>query len=764
MRPYLAVFRDSFDEALDSRVLWVVVGLTTLLLVALAPLAVTDELEGPLGPDDIVDVGGLADALVKAGQASDRPSPGLRLWTLASDRARQNWRRLAAADDPASESLRDAVAEFLDGLNGLLARPDLYDEPSWQRVRLGDEAKTLLKRDDLRGDAVRVARRNRLLLEAAYPALVEEAAPPAVRFDYLGLLSDLPAMPVRKESIVNDLLQLFMRFFLGTVGVFTAILLTSTMIPHTFEAGAVDLLLSKPVHRGLLYVTKFLGGCVFITLSATYMIVGLWLLSGWRYGVWNARLLWCVPLFLLLFAVYYAFSALVGLVWRNAIVSVVLTVLFWLACFLLDMTYRVTQAAYVEPRRFVRLVEGGGDLLAVDQFNVVYRWQDETRDWHEIFAGKDRLPNLPGVPGLPLMGPVHDPDGQQFVAAIPGWPGRRRGGFGNSRLERTSAEDQWQAVPGIPLPGMTLALWADVDGSLLALTTGGVFRSRGPYDSEPEQLVFLGIPLPVQGKTGAFEAVGPEMSWTLSAAAAWDPVGGRMAIADRRRVVVLRRGPDGKFVEQARRDLEGDQPKLVGCGGEVVAVAEASGTVRIYRASDLAEQRVAPAADAVPPKAVHVAPDGRRALVIDHDRRLHAIDTATGLRSQPAWAPAGEVSALAFRGADRALVAEWGRQVREIDLTTGRATETRRARSTPLDWIFRWVMRPLHAVLPKPLGEGMLINYVITGKERQAVESDLARLDQAQAKLDWQETLWSSLGFVAALVAAGCVYLSRREF
>ena len=42
MRAYLAVIKDSFREALASRVLWILLVLITLLLLSLAPLGVKD--------------------------------------------------------------------------------------------------------------------------------------------------------------------------------------------------------------------------------------------------------------------------------------------------------------------------------------------------------------------------------------------------------------------------------------------------------------------------------------------------------------------------------------------------------------------------------------------------------------------------------------------------------------------------------------------------------------------------------------------------
>src|SRR5436190_12255234 len=40
MRPYLAIIKDSFREALASRVLWILLSIITLKLVLLAPLTV----------------------------------------------------------------------------------------------------------------------------------------------------------------------------------------------------------------------------------------------------------------------------------------------------------------------------------------------------------------------------------------------------------------------------------------------------------------------------------------------------------------------------------------------------------------------------------------------------------------------------------------------------------------------------------------------------------------------------------------------------
>jgi hypothetical protein len=55
MRPYLGILRDSFHEAFASRVLWILLALTTLFLVAIAPIGISEQAGSFLGDNDIVE-------------------------------------------------------------------------------------------------------------------------------------------------------------------------------------------------------------------------------------------------------------------------------------------------------------------------------------------------------------------------------------------------------------------------------------------------------------------------------------------------------------------------------------------------------------------------------------------------------------------------------------------------------------------------------------------------------------------------------------
>ena len=96
-----------------------------------------------------------------------------------------------------------------------------------------------------------------------------------------------------------------------------ALIITANVIPQTFDPGSLSLLLSKPVSRWKLYIAQFLGGCAFVTLTTGFFFVGIWLFLGMRMGFWNARLLFYIPSFIGIFAIYYSASAIAGLLWRS---------------------------------------------------------------------------------------------------------------------------------------------------------------------------------------------------------------------------------------------------------------------------------------------------------------------------------------------------------------------------------------------------------------------------------------------------------------
>lgn len=78
MRPYLAIIKDSFLEALASRVLWILLILITLGLAGLAPLGFRSEQMTEFRQGDFLNARAVARQMQRE-YKSGAPSPGYRI-------------------------------------------------------------------------------------------------------------------------------------------------------------------------------------------------------------------------------------------------------------------------------------------------------------------------------------------------------------------------------------------------------------------------------------------------------------------------------------------------------------------------------------------------------------------------------------------------------------------------------------------------------------------------------------------------------------
>ena len=117
------------------------------------------------------------------------------------------------------------------------------------------------------------------------------------------------------------------------------VIVTAGFIPNMLRKGAIDLLLTKPMSRPLILLFKYLGGLLFVFLLTAFTVGGAWLAIGVRTGVWAPGLLYCIGAITFYFAILYACSTLVGVLTRNAIVSIVVTIVFWFVVWLIGTVY-----------------------------------------------------------------------------------------------------------------------------------------------------------------------------------------------------------------------------------------------------------------------------------------------------------------------------------------------------------------------------------------------------------------------------------------
>jgi ABC-type transport system involved in multi-copper enzyme maturation permease subunit len=141
----------------------------------------------------------------------------------------------------------------------------------------------------------------------------------------------------------GDAVRFFQLWLAGiladTVGVLLALLWTAAFLPTFLEPHAVTVLLAKPAPRWSLLLGKYLGVVLFVALHATLFVAGTWFGVGVSTGIWDVAYWVAVPLLIVNFAVFYAFSAFLAVCTRSTIVAVFGTLLFWVLCWAVNLTH-----------------------------------------------------------------------------------------------------------------------------------------------------------------------------------------------------------------------------------------------------------------------------------------------------------------------------------------------------------------------------------------------------------------------------------------
>ncbi len=141
----------------------------------------------------------------------------------------------------------------------------------------------------------------------------------------------------------TDAVRFFQLWLAGiladTAGVLLALLWTAAFLPMFLEPHAVTVLLAKPAPRWALLLGKYLGVVLFVALHATLFVFGTWIGVGASTGVWGIAYWAAVPLLIINFAIFYAFSAFLAVCTRSTIVAVFGTLLFWVLCWAVNLTH-----------------------------------------------------------------------------------------------------------------------------------------------------------------------------------------------------------------------------------------------------------------------------------------------------------------------------------------------------------------------------------------------------------------------------------------
>lgn len=765
MRPYLAIIADSFHAAFASRVLWFLLAAIMLFLIALAPIGYHEVFTVEFTASDIHSPDRLTGLLASA-LTEDRPSAARRVAMALPEDLRSDILTAAKQDEQGPMRHR-----YADEFNALLASDAWHDRELWRKTpRLG-ELRELDERTDDQIDQRLRMRRARLRLEAALPGAFRPRPERSLMITYAGVETP-EALPIRRQQFADMLNQFvfpsILYYLLGVGAVFVGVLVTAPIIPEMLQPGSLHLLLSKPVSRPALYLSKFVGGCAFVLLCVSLLVCGLWLIAGLRLEIWNHRLFYCIPIIVFLFAVYYSVSALAALRWRSPIVSVVVTILFWFVCFLVGTTASLFDGLVTGPATVSGLAVTDGVAFATTASGDLLRLGPAQSAYEPVVVSDFGQ-------GYRMLGPVRLTDGHVVAART---PQAQFSFFGSEdvHLIIIGPDPESTQMLGIQLPVGATEIRAASDGGLFASATGGLFYAARDHllldadtaEAEPAAAggLFGGIERLLGNVAQGFAPVAPR-SLALAPPSAFATIPGRdeLVVYTRGRIVRLSREADTQeWASTAEMMTEGDHTvaSQITATAKHAVLARQGEPLRFFDIDTLRPSAEVPFPESVSIAAMHASPDGQMIAAPLSDRRVAV------LRSDPApqlifprYPYQGHIVAAEWADDGTLWLAHHVDRLVAVDPSSGAVQEDRRPERDLWRSIDAWVVTPLRSIVPQTGEISETVTAAIAGRTDVEIE---AGPETQRQQLNIVRPLATCGAFIAVMLLLGCIYIYRQDF
>ncbi len=786
MRPYLAVIADSFRAAFNSRVLWVAFIAIYVFLIAIAPIGYREVYTTTIRWSDLTQNGTRMKYLLARDLDASRKTPAGQIARAMPEELRSNLRKVAEGNE-----VRISLDLLAGALTGLLDRDDWYDESVWANTVKLRELRELDAKEssELSDDLKR--RRNRLRIEAALPGVFENRGARSIALTYAGI--DFPAIfqvdPAQFQMLLNHfVLRLIIDWLLGFIMIFLGILVTAAIIPDMLQPGSLHLLLSKPVSRTLLFLSKFIGGCAFVLLCVSQLIIGLWLISGFRLGLWNHRLLYCIPVCVFLFAVFYSVSAVAGLRWRSPILSIALTNIFGAVCLFIGIAGGVADGFIDEPDRIESFVVVDDTVIAATRGAKLRRLEAAEQQWQDLF------PDDPGQRDR-LLAPVQLNVNQVATARVRG--GRMNWfGSGATPVLLLDRNNEWKPMQGRELPTTTSQLLRTHQGRLIAansaevsVMTGELEMSDGQTDAgddnesldksnEPAQSGLFGKLMQMMGaSTAGFEPLTPA-NFPLNSprSIVFSQSKGDCYIASSDRITLFSQAATEAVTSptpwslRQRISLElGNRNVWIGLGSQWLIVFRQKEPPRAFsRSLQPLEMKLDIPLDftqlAIATVHSNEANDALAIVTLDGQVQLlkATLDAEQTLTLRGQQLAVSDADAVAFDSQNRCWVSHHVDRFSIFDSDSGKRINTITPAVQGWRRINQLVVTPLRTVTPQTGELSETIAAIVSGED--AIQLPFEDEGNATERYNVWRPVLTCAGFIVFMLTIGCVYFARTDF
>jgi ABC-type transport system involved in multi-copper enzyme maturation permease subunit len=366
MRHFIAILKDSFREAVDGFVIYLMLALSALLIILVASISFTPdppeealpkvvEMFRMVFPDrgkSNAPTGVLVD--YKATEIVSTANGAKFVLTAAVPKDMESKTESTKKDDLSLLGFRHAVFAWREPAGQKIKNPFGRADGARNRNQRAEVELVLppvATETDLRSisdeDMVAFLKNQFAIIADIHDVTITRrsgVAEPEFQFDvelkgisgargwpnalsvFFGSVGPFKGIPlglmlkIIEDNIVNGIG--------AAVTLILSVVITSFFIPNLLRKGSVDLIISKPVGRAQLLVYKYIGGLTFIFLLSIVSIGGVWLVLAIRSGLWDPSFLLVIPILTFTFAILYSISTVVAVFTRSAIASILVTLGF----------------------------------------------------------------------------------------------------------------------------------------------------------------------------------------------------------------------------------------------------------------------------------------------------------------------------------------------------------------------------------------------------------------------------------------------------
>ncbi len=146
----------------------------------------------------------------------------------------------------------------------------------------------------------------------------------------VSLLSESNARTVPVARLVRNFYSA-VATFLYTYSMALAVFASAGLMTAVFERGRIEWLLSKPVARWRILLARLAGSLLVVAFNICYLVLAVWLILGWKSGIWDPAFLVTIPATVFMFGVLLSAVTFVAVLSESTALATMVTFALMLA-------------------------------------------------------------------------------------------------------------------------------------------------------------------------------------------------------------------------------------------------------------------------------------------------------------------------------------------------------------------------------------------------------------------------------------------------